>query len=104
MYSDTASELRSIRKTMIVLGILLLFVIGSINNNETEEVEDEDYAEVTTNVQNQLVPLGNGYFGLYSNLDETDSDPEMKIYYYDEKENKLVLKKEEDLDTVEISE
>ncbi|MQR97248.1 hypothetical protein [Fictibacillus phosphorivorans] len=104
MYSDTASELRSIRKTMIVLGILLLFVIGSINNNETEEVEDEGYAEVTTNVQNQIVPLGNGYFGLYSKLDETDSDHEMKIYYYDEKENKLVLKKEEDLDTVEISE
>ncbi|MBH0172314.1 hypothetical protein IHV09_02035 [Fictibacillus sp. 23RED33] len=105
MYSDTASELRSIRRTLIVLGILLLFVIGSINNGGSEENEEnEDYPVITTNVENNLVPLGNGYFGLYSNFEETGSEHGMKIYYYDEKENKLVLKKEEDLDTVEISE
>ncbi|MBH0162328.1 hypothetical protein [Fictibacillus sp. 26RED30] len=105
MYSDTASELRSIRRTLIVLGILLLFVIGSINNGGSEENEEnEDSPVITTNVENNLVPLGNGYFGLYSNFEETGSEHGMKIYYYDEKENKLVLKKEEDLDTVEISE
>lgn len=105
MYSDTASELRSIRRTIIVLGILLLFVIGSINNGGSDDSEEnEDYSAITSNFENNLVPLGNGYFGLYSNFEETDSEHGMRIYYYDEKENKLVLKKEEDLDTVEISE
>ncbi|WP_137790316.1 hypothetical protein [Bacillus sp. E(2018)] len=104
MFSDTASELRSIRRTLIVLGILLLFVIGSVNNGNAVEEENEDYSTITSNFENNLVPLGNGYFGLYSNLDETDANQVMKIYYYDEKVNKLVLKKEEDLNTVEISE
>ncbi|MFG6496422.1 hypothetical protein P8610_13735 [Fictibacillus sp. UD] len=51
-----------------------------------------------------LCHLGNGYFGLYSGDVHSDEDNRMKIYYYDEVENKLVLKREENLDTVEIGE
>ncbi|MGD6963616.1 hypothetical protein ACQCVB_15495 [Fictibacillus phosphorivorans] len=101
MYSDTASELRSIRKTLIVLGILLFFTTGA-NNNVTID-HNEENSESTTEYHKNLVPLGNGYFGLYSGDVQFDGDNRIKIYYYDEKENKLIQKAEENLDTVEVA-
>ncbi len=103
MQSETSNELRRIRNTLIVMAIFLLFIGGNgreiiVNHN------DDEYSNSSTRFHKNLVPLGNGYFGLYSGNTESDEDNRMNIYYYDEKENKLVLKREQNLDTVELGE
>jgi hypothetical protein len=99
MYNQPADELRRIRITLVVMTIILLFSGGG-SANVTVDHSDEQFFEAPTYHKN-LVPLGNGYFGLYSGDRQSEDDNKMKIYYYNDKENKLVLKKDVNLDTVE---
>ncbi|MDM5317465.1 hypothetical protein QUF49_15750 [Fictibacillus sp. b24] len=102
MHSETSNELRRIRKTLIFIAIFLLFIGGKGGEVTVDHIYND--TANSTRFNKNLVPLGNGYFGLYSGNTESDEDNRMNIYYYDEKENKLVLKKEQNLDTVEIAE
>jgi hypothetical protein len=101
MYSDFGDELRRIRITLIVIAIILVFTPGRSSNVTVDHnYDDMSYNENT--YHKNLVPLGNGYFGLFSGDRESFEDNQMKVYFYDEKENKMVLKREVDLDMVEM--
>lgn len=102
MYSDTAFELRRIRITLIVLGFLPMFITGTSHNVTVDHNYDEFFTNMT-NYHKNLVPLGNGYFGLYNGDAQFVEGNQMKIYFYDEKANKLILKSEVNLETVELA-
>jgi hypothetical protein len=99
MYLDFTNELRRIRITLVVMTIILLFTGGS-NHNVT--VDHNANESVSSQYQKNLVPLGNGYFGLLTSESQWAEGNKMKVYFYDAKENKMVLKSEEDLETVEM--
>jgi hypothetical protein len=71
--------------------------------NVTVDHSNDQMNDVSSYHKN-LVPLGNGYFGLFSGDTEAEEDNKMKVYFYNEKENKMVLKNDVNLDTVEIEE
>jgi hypothetical protein len=101
MNMPSNDELRRIRITLVVMTIILLFTGGRGANVTVDHTEDAIYEPPS--YHKNLVPLGNGYFGLYSGDKEDDQDNRMKVYFYDEKANKLVLKQDTNLDTVEES-
>lgn len=102
MYSDFSDELRRIRITLIVIAIIMIFFTGGSNVTVDHNYEDIHYQG--SEFHKNLVPLGNGYFGLFSGDTELKEDNEMKVYFYNEKENKMVLKREVNLDTVQLAE
>ncbi|WNB91204.1 hypothetical protein [Bacillus sp. NEB1478] len=99
MHLYQADELRRIRITLVVMTIILLFS-GGRSANVTVDHIDEQMTGIPTYHKN-LVPLGNGYFGLYSGDRQSEQDNKMKVYYYNDKENKMVLKQDVNLGTVE---
>ncbi|ANX11367.1 hypothetical protein ABE41_005060 [Fictibacillus arsenicus] len=101
MYSDFSDELRRIRITLIVIAIIMVFLPGSSNVTVDHNYDDMSYQG--SKFHKNLVPLGNGYFGLFSGDTELKDDNEMKVYFYDEKENKMMLMREVNLDTVELA-
>lgn len=102
MYSDFSDELRRIRITLIVIAVILVFVPSGSNVTVDHNYDDMSYQG--SQFHKNLVPLGNGYFGLFIGDTELVEDNQMKIYFYDEKQNKMVLKREVNLDTVELAE
>ncbi|MCM3719047.1 hypothetical protein [Fictibacillus phosphorivorans] len=101
MDSDFRAELRRIRITLIVIAIIM--VMMPFGNKVTVDHNLNDMSNQAEFHKN-LVPLGNGYFGLLTGDMELMDDNQMKIFFYDEKQNKMVLKREVDLDTVELAE
>jgi hypothetical protein len=101
MYSDFGDELRRIRITLIVMAIILVFTPGG-SSNVTVDHNYEEMSYSGNTFHKNLVPLGNGYFGLFSGDMESFENNQMKVYFYDEKENKMVLKSEVNLNSVEM--
>lgn len=79
----------------------MAFIPSSRNVTVDHNYDDMSYQE--SKFHKNLVPLGNGYFGLFSGDTELVDDNQMKIYFYDEKQNKMVLMREVNLDTVELA-
>ncbi|MFD1356658.1 hypothetical protein ACFQ4X_02010 [Fictibacillus halophilus] len=102
MYYDFSDELRRIRITLIVIAIIMVFSSGGSNVTVDHNYDDMSYQE--SKFHKNLVPLGNGYFGLFSGDTEQVEDNQMKVYFYNEKENKMVLMRDVNLDTVELTE
>jgi hypothetical protein len=98
MYSDFSDELRRIRITLIVIALILVFAPRGSSNVTV----DHNNGDMPSKYHKNLVPLGNGYFGLFTGDAELKDDNEMKVYFYDEKQNKMVLIREVNLDTVEL--
>jgi hypothetical protein len=101
MYSDFSDELRRIRITLIVIAIIMVFLPGSSNVTVDHNYDDMSYQG--NKFHKNLVPLGNGYFGLFNGDTDSVEDNEMKVYFYDQKENNMVLMREVNLDTVELA-
>ncbi|MCM3733380.1 hypothetical protein M3196_17145 [Fictibacillus nanhaiensis] len=101
MYSNFGDELRRIRITLIAIAIILVIIPGR-SSTVTVDHNYDDMSVSGNTYHKNLVPLGNGYFGLYTGDRELKDDNQMKVYFYDEKENKMVLKREVNLDTVEL--
>ena len=99
MHLHQADELRRIRITLVVMTLILLFSGGRSANVTVDQIDDQGTGAPT--YHKNLVPLGNGYFGLYSGDRQSEQDNKMKVYYYNDKENKMVLKQDVNLDTVE---
>jgi ribosome biogenesis protein Nip4 len=103
MYLQPTDELRRIRITLVWMTVILLFTGGG-SSVTVDHLDSTPSNSSVTTFQKNLVPLGNGYFGLFTGDREMESDNQMKVYYYDAKENKLVLMKDLNLDTVEMAE
>jgi hypothetical protein len=102
MYSNFGDELRRIRITLIAIAIILVFIPGR-SSSVTVDHNYDDISSSGNTYHKNLVPLGNGYFGLYTGDKELKDDNQMKVYFYDEKENKMLLKREVNLDIVELA-
>ncbi|OAS84947.1 MULTISPECIES: hypothetical protein [Metabacillus] len=94
------AELRRIRITLIFLTIIIAFSSG----DHTVTVEDDSYSS-SQDVYPQLdyshmVDLGNGHFGLLTAHSADSSLQILKIMYYDEAKNELVVKKEVPVDQI----
>nr|MDH3077020.1 YmzC family protein [Bacillus velezensis] len=89
---ESENELRRIRITLVWIAVFLLF--GACKNHETV-VTDDDGGLADTEPQTEgMVRLEHNRFGIVE-------DGYLKIYRYDEKTNKIELKKETALDELE---
>ena len=102
---DYVRELRNIRITLIVLTIVVIFAIGNTNQSDVQDVNVDIPEGVTVNSDyesdSSLINLGDGNFGVYNSYSDDFGGPSLKIYHYDEKANKLILRTEQAIDTEE---
>ena len=86
---NISSELKRINSTLLIMMVIIL--LGSCAGGNVTV----DYPEDINSEGNQdMVDLGNGHFGVYRG---TPYD-ELKIYYYDQEKNELVLKTTESIE------
>ncbi|MGY6589925.1 YmzC family protein [Bacillus velezensis] len=89
---ESENELRRIRITLVWIAVFLLF--GACSNHETV-VTDDDGGSTDTEPQTEgMVQLEHNRFGIVE-------EGYLKIYRYDEKTNRIELKKETALDELE---
>ncbi|KXZ15058.1 hypothetical protein AXI59_04170 [Bacillus nakamurai] len=89
---ESESELRRIRITLVWIAVFLLF--GACSNHETVVTTDDSGSSDAGPQTEGMVPLENNHFGVVQ-------DGYLKIYRYEEKNNKIELKKESSLDELE---
>ncbi|MBT2575212.1 hypothetical protein J7E26_14890 [Bacillus sp. ISL-51] len=89
---ESESELRRIRITLVWIAVFLLF--GACGNHETVVTTDDSDSSDAQPQTEGTVPLENNHFGVVQ-------DGYLKIYRYEEKTNKIELKKESSLDELE---
>ena len=77
-------ELKRINNTLLIIMVVILF--GSCMRMDEIVVPDEPIEVISERATEEMVDLGDGYFGIYTGY-------ELKIYYYDTEKNELILKK-----------
>ncbi|MCR9038253.1 YmzC family protein [Bacillus sp. L381] len=89
---ESENELRRIRITLVWIAVFLLF--GACSNHETVVTDHDGGSTDTEPLTEGTVQLEHNHFGVVEG-------GYMKIYRYDEKTNKIKLKKETALDELE---
>lgn len=89
---NISSELKRINGTLLIMMIIIL--LGSCAGGEVTVDYPEDVFHEDNQDNQDMVDLGNGHFGIYKGYPYD----ELKIYYYDQEKNELVLKTTESIE------
>lgn len=91
MIDSYLRELRNIRITLVILTIIV--ALGSGSNTVTVDHNSDQTQFPQFNYSN-MVPLENGHFGVFSGDSQNGGSEMIKVYFYDQEKNEVVLKKE----------
>jgi hypothetical protein len=89
MIDSYLRELRNIRITLVILTIILALSSGSRSVTVDHNSDQSPFFNYSN-----MVPLENGHFGVLSGDSQNGGNEMIKVYFYDQEKNEVILKKE----------